>query len=274
MHMNDTMTGGKVLSAAELDEYAQSGLVKPDLRLPAEDVAQMRELLDRTLDATPGQRPEALVCPHVEGMNGLPREITDQWLAICARPDFVDAVSDVLGEDVMLWGSQLFCKPAGTGMEVPWHQDGHFWPIEPLATVTLWLAIDDVDAANSAMLYVPGSHQSRSLFPHAEQHSEESALNAQMLPKDIDLGNVAVDELPAGGFSLHDVYLVHGSKPNRSDRRRAGFVIRYMPTTSHFDRDTKIVGSHLVNTNFAERPLYLLRGEDRTGKTGVVDLRG
>jgi hypothetical protein len=272
--MNNEFTNGKVLTAAERADYAREGLVRPDYRLPADVVAHMRLLLERTLDATPGQRPESLVCPHVEGMNGLPKEITDQWLAICTRPGFVDAVSDILGEDVMLWGSQLFCKPSGTGLEVPWHQDGHFWPIEPLATVTMWLAIDDVDAENSAMLYVPGSHRSQSLFPHAEQHSEESALNAQMLPEDIDLDHVAIDELPAGGFSLHDVYLVHGSKPNRSNRRRAGFVIRYMPTTSHYDRETRIVGSHLVNTNFAERPLYLLRGQDRTGKTGVVNVRG
>jgi len=272
--MTSQNTDGKALSAAERAEYQHEGLVKPSIRLGTEDVAHLRDLLEQTLDSTAGQRPESIVCPHVEGMNGLPKEIADEWLAVCARPDFVDAVSDVLGEDVMLWGSQLFCKPASTGLEVPWHQDGHFWPIAPLATATLWLAIDDVDEENSAMLYVPGSHKSQGLFPHAEQHSEESALNAQMLPGDVDLDNVAVDDLPAGAFSLHDVYLVHGSKPNRSARRRAGFVIRYMPTSSHYDRDTKIVGSHLVNTNFSERPLFLLRGEDKTGKTGVVDMRG
>lgn len=274
MSITSDIRDGKILSAADRAEYTRTGLVKPNYRLPANNIAHMRSLLEETLTSTARQRPESLVCPHVEGMNGLPKKITDQWLAICTRPEFVDAVSDVLGEDVMLWGSQLFCKPAGTGLEVPWHQDGHFWPIAPLATVTLWLAIDDVDAENSAMLYLPGSHASRNLFPHAEQHSEESALNAQMLSDDIDLNNVATDDLPAGHFSLHDVYLVHGSKPNRSNRRRAGFVIRYMPTTSHFDRESGIVGSHLVNTNFAERPLYLLRGKDRTGKTGVVDLRG
>jgi hypothetical protein len=26
------------------------------------------------------------------------------------------------------------------GREVPWHQDGHFWPFRPLATCTIWLA--------------------------------------------------------------------------------------------------------------------------------------
>jgi hypothetical protein len=32
------------------------------------------------------------------------------------------------------------------------------------------------------------------------------------------------------------VYLIHGSNANRSARRRAEFVIRYMPATSVFER--------------------------------------
>ena len=31
-------------------------------------------------------------------------------------------------------------KPAGDGHETPWHQDGHYWPIRPLATCTVWVA--------------------------------------------------------------------------------------------------------------------------------------
>jgi hypothetical protein len=46
-----------------------------------------------------------------------------------------------------------------------------------------------------------------------------------------------------------------------------------MPATSHFDRAMARPGSNLVDTRLADRPLFLLRGEDWTGKTGVVDLR-
>lgn len=261
------------LSPEEMQTYRQDGLVRPAHGLGTAEVAGLRELLEETLAATPGQRPESLVCPHIEGMSGLPAEITERWLAVCTRSDFLDLVEQVLGPDLILWGSQLFCKPAHTGLRVPWHQDGHFWPIRPLATCTLWLALDDVDAENSAMLYVPGSQRTRKLFPHADQPSEESALNAGMLPGDVDLDRVEVDALPAGACSLHDVYLVHGSEPNRSARRRAGFVIRYMPATSHFDRELALATSADAATKFAARPIYLLRGEDWTGKTGLVDLR-
>lgn len=89
----------------------------------------------------------------------------------------------------------------------------------------------------------------------------------------VDLARAEVDELRAGEFSLHDVYLIHGSEPNRSTRRRAGFVIRYMPASSHYDREKACAGSNLVDTRLADRPLFLVRGEDWTGKTGLVDLR-
>lgn len=261
------------LTPEELRTYREDGLVRPALRLDPDVLDGLRALLEETLAATPGRRPESLVCPHVEGMNGLPRAITDRWLAFCARPELLALVAQVIGPDVVLWGSQLFCKPAGTGLAVPWHQDGHFWPIRPLATCTVWVAIDDVDAENGAMLFVPGSHRTRELFPHAADHSEESALNARLAPEHLDLARAEVDELKSGELSLHDVYLVHGSEPNRSARRRAGFVVRYMPASSHYDRGQARPGSNLVDVRLADRPIFLLSGEDRTGKTGLVDLR-
>ena len=261
------------LTPEEMQIYRENGLVRPRLKLDDALVAEMRDLLDKTLSATVGQRSESLVCPHIPGMNGLPAEITDRWLDICTQPMILDVVEDVLGSDIILWGSQLFSKPAGTGLAVPWHQDGHFWPIRTLATCTVWIAIDDVDAENGGMMFVPGSQRTRELYPHAEQPSEESALNAELVPEHVDLERAEVDALRAGEFSLHDVYLIHGSEPNRSTRRRAGFVIRYMPASSHYDREKARAGSNLVDTRLADRPLFLLRGEDWTGKTGLTDLR-
>ncbi|MEM7044268.1 MAG: phytanoyl-CoA dioxygenase family protein, partial [Pseudomonadota bacterium] len=192
---------------------------------------------------------------------------------LCTLPRLLDLVEQAIGPDIILWGSQIFCKPAGTGMAVPWHQDGHFWPIRPLATCSVWIAIDDVTLENGAMQFIPGSQRERRLFDHIRDDSKESALNATLASDQFDLADAAVDDLKAGALSLHDVFLIHGSEPNRSKNRRAAFVIRYMPATSHFDRSEAKVGSQHVNTRLAEREIYLVRGEDWTGKTNMVDLR-
>jgi ectoine hydroxylase-related dioxygenase (phytanoyl-CoA dioxygenase family) len=72
--------------------------------------------------------------------------------------------------------------------------------------------------------------------------------------------------LKPGQVSLHDVYLVHGSPANRSTKRRAGLALRYMPTTSHFDRTIANAERGAGNADFAKRPIFLVRGVDRCGK--------
>ena len=78
----------------------------------------------------------------------------------------------------------------------------------------------------------------------------------------------AVDlELQPGQMSLHDVYMVHGAAANRSGKRRTGVALRYMPSTSVFERGLRPSdGQTGVAVNFAERPLWLLRGVDRSGR--------
>ena len=74
-------------------------------------------------------------------------------------------------------------------------------------------------------------------------------------------------EMEAGQISLHDVYLVHGSEPNRSPRPRRGMTLRFMPTTSHYDRalEAELHGRSKLKA-VVRRPIYLMRGIDRCGR--------
>ena len=74
------------------------------------------------------------------------------------HPRIVDAVADLLGPNVVCWGSHFFCKMPHDGKRVPWHQDSTYWPLSPTKTVTVWLAIDDADPENANMKFIPRSH--------------------------------------------------------------------------------------------------------------------
>ncbi len=83
---------------------------------------------------------------------------------------------------------------------------------------------------------------------------ENLVLNQHVDDSRIDLDDAVDIELHPGQFSLHDVFLIHGSNPNTSGKRRAGVAIRYMPATSHFNRslyETSEGSGYLVN--FATR---------------------
>ena len=80
------------------------------------------------------------------------------------------------------------------------------------------------------------------------------------------LARVVDVELEAGQMSIHDVYAIHGSRANLSDRRRAGFTIRYMPASSLYDRSIKMMGAAKgLRQDMSRRPIYLVRGRDRAG---------
>ena len=275
------------LQPAEIAHYRQQGWVVPAWRLPAAQVVVMQNALDELLRRNPAVRPEKLVSAHVERAaaagaaqpgtnsansannadNGEGVRGVAAFLDLARDPQIVELVSGVIGDDLILWGAHVFCKPAGEGYETPWHQDGHYWPIRPLATCTVWVALEPSTRANGCLRVVPGSHRDKVLHPHLHEDRPDLTLAQRLVAGAFDEG-LAVDiELQPGQMSLHDVYMIHGALPNTSTQRRTGVALRYMPATSLFDRRLKpLDGQTGVAVNFAQRPLWLLKGVDRCGR--------
>ncbi len=255
------------LSATEIATYRREGWVVPHFRLPSDEIVGMRDALDALIRANPGVRPEKLVSAHVAGDNGEGVRGDARFLALARDPRIVELVSGVLGGDIVLWGCHVFCKPAGDGYETPWHQDGHYWPIRPLANCTVWVALEESKRENGCLRVVPRSHASRTLHEHLHEDRTELTLNQRLAAGSFD-EQAAVDiELEPGQMSLHDVYMVHGAQPNLSGKRRTGVALRYMPATSVFERNLRPVdGKSGVSVDFAHRPLWLVRGVDRSGR--------
>jgi len=252
------------LSSQEKQRYLEDGYVVPAWRFPESTISHMRQALDRLIADNPGVRPEKLVSAHLEnGNEGV--KGSRAFLDLARDPDLVELISSAIGEDVILWGCQVFCKPGGDGLETPFHQDGHYWPIRPLATCTAWIALDPSTRENGCLRVVPGSHRNRQLHDHLREDRADLVLTQRI--QGLDESKAVDIELEPGQMSLHDVYMIHGATVNRSPQRRAGVAIRYMPGTSVFHRDLMEKSSdsgYLVD--FSTRPLWLLKGRDRTGR--------
>ena len=255
-----------MLSPAEIDAYHRDGVVIPRFRLAPEKLARLRAVLADLLAANPDVRPEQLVSAHIAGKNPEGVVGRPEFLELARDPDILDLVEAVIGPNIILWGCHVFCKPGGDGMEVPWHQDGHYWPIHPLATCTVWLALDDSLPENGCLRVIPGSHRDQERYGHHKETRAGLTLNQSVMSDFFDESTARDVVLEAGQMSLHDVYLIHGSNPNRSDKRRAGVALRYMPASSHFHRDLIAPGDGSgFRVDFSTRPLWLLRGEDVCG---------
>jgi hypothetical protein len=249
----------------EIERYRREGWVVPRFRLPPARVALMVDALETLLRQNPGVRPEKLVSAHIEGDNGEGVRGSRAFLDLARDPEIVELVSGVLGEDVILWGCHVFCKPAVEGYETPWHQDGHYWPIRPLANCTVWVALEPSTIENGCLRVIPRSHAEQRLHEHLHEDRTDLTLNQRLAHVD---EAAAVDiELQPGEMSLHDVYMIHGARANTSGKRRTGAALRYMPSTSVFERNLNPVdGQSGVPVNFARRPLWLVKGRDRSGR--------
>lgn len=263
------------LSADEIARYHAEGWLIPHWRLPPAHTAAMRDALDELLRRNPGVRPEKLVSAHIDGPNGEAngegvRGVAD-FLALARDPEIVELVSGVIGDNVILWGCHVFCKPAAEGYETPWHQDGHYWPIRPLANCTVWVALEPSTRTNGCLRVIPGSHRERRLHDHLHEDRSDLTLNQRMADDSFDETRALDLELEPGQMSLHDVYMIHGAAANRSTQRRTGVALRYMPSSSVFERDLRPAdGQTGVPVNFARRPLWLLKGRDVSGRNNFV----
>ncbi|CAN5803712.1 phytanoyl-CoA dioxygenase family protein [soil metagenome] len=145
---------------------------------------------------------------------------------LLTHPRIVAYVKDLLGDNVIGWGSHYFCKMPHDGKRVSWHQDASFWPMTPSKTVTVWLAIDDADVENACMRFLAGSQNFGHLTYHLSEQDENNVLN-QTVDNAEQFGQPVDDVLKAGEISLHNDLLLHGSEANNSDRRRCGLTLRY-----------------------------------------------
>lgn len=254
------------LTDQQISDYHKFGFITPDVRLPEPTFQRLVSTYNGMLASNPSMDDNFIPAPHIPGYTS--GNIDNQaWLDFAAIPEVLDVLSDLIGPDFLLWGSSVFGKPARSGKATPMHQDGEYWPIRPLASVTLWIAIDASTRQNGCLRVIPGSHKNKQLFAHHRDDNPAFTLNQVLNDDQFDQTEQPVDiELEPGQFSIHDIYLVHGSHPNTSDQRRASISYRYMPTTSHFDHEWAGEMARTMGvTDMSDRTLYLVRGQDKCG---------
>lgn len=212
-------TAPQTLTKADIAAYNRDGYLKSIRVLGDAQVADFRSYFDHLLAKVIAAGGDSYSISTAHLKHG---RVYD----LLTHPKIVAAVRDILGEDVIGWGSHFFCKMPHDGKSVAWHQDGSYWPLTPSKTATVWLAIDDADTENACMQFIAGSH----LFghiPYRTSNDEEGNVLNQTVDNPMQYGSLVNDELKAGEISIHADLLLHGSEANNSDRRRCGLTLRY-----------------------------------------------
>lgn len=207
------------LSAEQIATYNRDGFVRPIDIYSSSEIADIRAYFDQLLQSVIARGGDSYSISTAHLKHG---RVYD----ILTDPRIVDCVVDLLGDNVIAWGSHFFCKMPGDGRAVAWHQDASYWPLSPSRAVTVWLAIDDADLENGCMKFIAGSQNFGHLTYRESSPDEHNVLN-QTVDDAESYGTVVVDDLRAGQVSIHNDLLLHGSDANASERRRCGLTLRY-----------------------------------------------
>lgn len=159
--------------------------------------------------------------PHFED-----RRLLEYLLA----PSLLDLVECIVGPNIVLWSSHFICKDPFVGRATPWHEDSAYWRgrLDRYdRIVTLWLALDDVDRSNGCMQVIPGSHLAGGFSAYEDVDATTNTFKSEIAG--LDLSEAVALELRRGECSLHDGRIKHGAEANRSERRRLGYTMRYLP---------------------------------------------
>ncbi len=217
------------LSAQAVEQCRRDGFYFPVPVLSTEEAAHYRRCLEAH---------EARTGAPLQGNWRHKTHLLFTWAdELVHHPRILDAVESVLGPDILCWTTNFFIKEASNPGFVSWHQDSTYWGLDPDDVLTAWVAFTDATPENGYMQFLPGSHTVDQL-PHVDTFHKDNLLSrGQEIAVDVDKSKAVGVPLRAGEMSLHHIKLVHGSEPNRTNDRRIGLAIRYIPTSV---RQTKV----------------------------------
>lgn len=232
----------KRLKREQVAYYLENGFVAPVPALSSEETATFRRRFEEYEQAHQGWYALS---------KGQKLYLLQTWARdIASHPSILDAVEDVLGPDIFLWGLSLFVKESKDPGYVSWHQDSTYWGLSQPDVVTAWVALSPSTRESGCMKMLPGSHKLQQL-PHYDTLAEHNLLTrGQEIAVEVDEDEAVFLVLNPGEISLHNIRTIHGSEPNRSHERRIGVAMRY-------------IAPHVKQTNGDQDSAWLVRGEDR-----------
>jgi hypothetical protein len=235
---------GKALTDEQIAQYHRDGFFAPVRVMDTDTAATFRRKFEAYEAANEG---------WYEMSKGQKLYLLQTWARDLGRhPKILDAVEDVLGPNLLVWGLSLFIKDAGSPSYVSWHQDSTYWGLSKPDVVTAWIALSPANKQSGCMKMMPGTHKWEQVA-HKDTLAKENLLTrGQEIAVDVDEEKAAYLEMEPGEISLHNIRTVHASAPNQSNARRIGIAVRY-------------IAPHVSQINADGDSAWLVRGTDTDG---------
>ena len=219
------------LSQQQFDSYRDDGFLFPVDMFSEAEITRFREAFESLIQNSRHCSPKRFDRLHL---------FFDWAHQIVAHDALLDVVETILGDDILVYGTLVFCKQPHDSRYASWHQDSFYSGLHLTPSTSAWIAFTPSNQTNGCMRMIPGSHK-LGLLDH------ENVPDSNMLNRRGERVKVAVNESQAvdvvlrpGQLSLHQSTIVHGSNPNTSDEPRIGFIVRFV-TSDMKNPDTRLL---------------------------------
>lgn len=213
----------KALTPDQVQSFSRDGFVAPVRVMSTERALHYRHALEAFEAIHPEDRIKLdqkahMICPWVDDM--------------IREPALLDSVEDLLGPNLLCWGTSLRAKAADGKTFAGWHQDTAYADVKPIVLIVA-LALSPCRALNGCIRGIPGSHTGP-LLPHREAFGTNSLLSReQYIDAPIDESSAVDFELDAGEVALFNNAICHSSNPNMGADRRIIFLLEMIPTHAY-----------------------------------------
>jgi non-heme Fe2+,alpha-ketoglutarate-dependent halogenase len=213
----------KLLTPTQIAGFERDGFVSPVRAMSESCAGWYRERLEAFEAAYPDDRLKLdqkahMICPWVDEM--------------IREPAILDAVEDLIGGDILCWGTSLRAKQPDGKAFAGWHQDTAYADVRPIVVIVA-LALSRAGSENGCIRAIPGSHRGK-LLPHKEAFRTDSILSReQYIDAPVDEAAAVDLALNPGEIALFDNAIIHSSQPNFGRDRRIIFLLEMVPTTAY-----------------------------------------
>ena len=211
---------GKNLTDLQVSQFQETGFLPAFSVLSADHALHLRANLESFEAENDGV---------LTGSLRFKNHLLFKWLSDLIRsPRILDVVEDIIGPDIMVWSTDWWIKEANSPQFVSWHQDSQYWGLDTDKLVTVWVALSPSTIESGCMRVLPGSHLGPDLA-HEETYHNDNMLTRGQSIDDINEDKAVNLVVDTGQAVLFAFRIAHASYPNKTDDRRVGLAIRYIP---------------------------------------------
>ena len=207
------------LSKKAIQQYRDHGFT-PAVRIISKEEAKYFRFQLQAVEAVVGE---------LKGGRRLKCHLLYKWVSdLIRKPAIVDRVEALLGPNVLCWGTDMWLKEPNSKKFVSWHQDSQYWGISGTELLTAWIALSPATVESGCMRMLPGSHKREGL-EHVDTFHKDNMLTRGQSIFEIDESQAVNIEVDTGEAVFFNYRIAHASHPNRSQQRRIGIAVRYIP---------------------------------------------